>query len=106
MGKVAIPDAILLKPGKLDAEEWRIMQTHARHGYDAILRAGQELGSSLDFLVHAREIAISHHERWDGSGYPQGLAGDAIPLSARLMAVADGIDERALSRATAWDHAR
>lgn len=92
IGKVAIPDAVLLKPGKLTPEEWTIMQTHCQHGYNAIVSVGYELGEATDFLRHAREITLSHHERWDGKGYPEGLAGDAIPLSARLMAVADVYD--------------
>jgi putative two-component system response regulator len=93
VGKVAIPDAILLKPGPLTAEEWEIMKLHTVHGRDAIAQAEGELNEShRGFLRHAREIAYSHHEKWDGSGYPQGLSGDAIPLSARLMAVADVYD--------------
>jgi putative two-component system response regulator len=93
VGKVAIPDDILLKPGKLTPEEWAIMQRHCEYGRDAILQA--ELGLEDDagsFLKYAREIAYGHHERWDGTGYPGGLAGEAIPLSARLMAVADVYD--------------
>lgn len=92
VGKVAIPDAILLKPGPLTAEEWTIMRRHTELGRDAILQAERELGAAVGFLRYAREIAYSHHERWDGSGYPQGLSGAAIPLSARLMAVADVYD--------------
>ncbi|MET0028221.1 MAG: two-component system response regulator [Candidatus Thiodiazotropha sp.] len=91
IGKVGVPDRILLKPGKLDPEEWEMMKQHARYGHDALLRAEQVLGST-DFLVMAREIAYSHHEHWDGSGYPQGLKGDAIPISGRLMAIADVYD--------------
>ncbi|OGT87568.1 MAG: two-component system response regulator [Gammaproteobacteria bacterium RIFOXYA12_FULL_61_12] len=92
VGKVAIPDAILLKPGKLTPEEWVIMKTHCQAGHDAILSAERELGESGAFMRYAREIALGHHERWDGTGYPNGLAGDAIPLSARLMAAADVYD--------------
>ena len=92
VSKVAIPDYILLKPGKLDANEWAIMQRHAEYGYDAIAQASAELGEAAGFLRFAGEIAYGHHEKWDGSGYPQGLAGEAIPLSARLMAVADVYD--------------
>lgn len=93
IGKVAIPDAILLKPGKLTEDEWEIMKEHSRHGYEAIIEAEKELGEvSTTFLRYAKEIAYSHHEKWDGSGYPQGLAGDDIPFSARLMAVADVYD--------------
>ncbi|CAK0771278.1 Cyclic di-GMP phosphodiesterase PA4781 [Gammaproteobacteria bacterium] len=93
VGKVAIPDAILLKPGKLDTAEWAIMRRHCEYGRDAIVKAAGTLnGDESPFLNFAAEIAYSHHERWDGSGYPQGLAGEAIPLSARLMAVADVYD--------------
>ncbi|MBK8016648.1 MAG: two-component system response regulator [Betaproteobacteria bacterium] len=93
IGKVAIPDAVLLKPGKLDPEEWEVMKMHTVHGRDAIVSAEQTLGEDEgSFLRYAREIAYGHHERWDGTGYPQGLAGDTIPLSARIMAVADVYD--------------
>jgi putative two-component system response regulator len=92
IGKVGIPDRILLKPGGLDPEEWRVMQTHCRLGFEAIQEVARELTDEDDFLQYAREIAYGHHERWDGTGYPQGLAGEAIPLSARLMAVADVYD--------------
>ena len=92
IGKVGIPDHILLKPGRLTPEEFEIMKTHTTIGYESIVRAEQALGAELDFLRAAKEIALSHQEKWDGSGYPQGLAGDAIPLSARLMAVADVYD--------------
>jgi putative two-component system response regulator len=92
IGKVAIPDAILNKPGKLSADEWIIMRRHAEFGRDAIRQAEQDIGGPVSFLRYAREIAYGHHEKWDGSGYPQGLVGEAIPLSARLMAVADVYD--------------
>jgi len=92
IGKVGIPDPVLLKPGPLTADEWVIMKTHARLGADAIGRAGADLQHPVEFLSYAREIALHHHERWDGSGYPDGLAGEAIPLPARLMAVADVFD--------------
>lgn len=92
VGKVAIPDRILLKPGKLTPEEWVIMMRHTEFGRDAIAQTEQGRGESVTFLHYAREIAYSHHEKWDGSGYPQGLSGEAIPLSARLMAVADVYD--------------
>lgn len=92
VGKVAIPDRILLKPGKLDPEEWAIMQRHSEYGYAAIAQASADFGEAAGFLRFASEIAYSHHEKWDGSGYPQKLAGEAIPLSARLMAVADVYD--------------
>ena len=87
IGKVAIPDAILLKPGRLTPAEWQIMKRHAEYGYAAIVSAEHELDDNRSFLRYAKEIAYGHHERWDGTGYPRGLAGDAIPLSARLMAV-------------------
>lgn len=92
IGKVGIPDRILLKPGKLTEEEFEIMKTHTTIGRDSILAAQNSLGSYSEFLELAREIAYSHHEKWDGTGYPQGLKGEAIPLSARLMAVADVYD--------------
>jgi putative two-component system response regulator len=92
VGKVAIPDAILLKRGKLTDEEWIVMKKHPTYGRDALLQAERELGDSAGFLRYAREIAYGHHEKWDGSGYPQGLCGVAIPLSARIMAVADVYD--------------
>ena len=92
IGKVGIPDHILLKPGKLTPDEWRIMQTHAKQGSDAIEKAERDIEMPLPFLAVAKEIAHWHHEKWDGSGYPDGLAAEAIPLSARLMAVADVFD--------------
>ena len=98
IGKVAIPDRILLKPGKLDPEEFEIMKTHSAHGRDAIAHAEDILGTPDSFLAHARNIAFSHHERWNGEGYPLGLRGEHIPLSARLMAVADVYDALISSR--------
>lgn len=92
IGKVAIPDHILLKPGKLTAEEFEVMKTHAMQGWVMLQRAAQRMGDETDFLPYAMEIARHHHEKWDGSGYPDRLAGPAIPLSARLMAVADVYD--------------
>lgn len=94
VGKVATPDAILLKQGKLTPEEWVIMKLHCEYGRNAIVQAENALGGAVDasFLRYAAEIAYGHHERWDGSGYPEGLAGEAIPVSARLMAVADVYD--------------
>jgi len=92
IGKVGIPDAILQKPGKLDAEEWEIMKTHACLGAEAIEQADLDSEKQLAFLTLAREIARWHHERWDGAGYPDGLQGEAIPVSARLMALADVFD--------------
>jgi putative two-component system response regulator len=103
IGKVGIPDAILLKPGPLTPDEFEIMKTHAEIGRAALQEAVDRVrerfpeGSSaatqaLAFLDTAMEIAGGHHERWDGSGYPLGLAGEAIPLAARLMALADVFD--------------
>ncbi|MDX1451997.1 MAG: response regulator [Oleiphilaceae bacterium] len=93
VGKVGIPDRVLLKPGKLDDEEWEVMRTHPTLGGDALRKAAASLkGRGARFLKYAEEIAYGHHEKWDGSGYPQGLAGDAIPISARLMAIADVYD--------------
>lgn len=92
IGKVGIPDSILLKPGPLTEAEWKIMKTHAKLGSDAIEQAEIDAEKPLAFLVLAKEIAHWHHEKWNGSGYPDGLAGDAIPIAARLMAVADVFD--------------
>ena len=92
IGKIAIPDNILLKPGKHTPEEFSIMKTHAQRGFDILKRAGAHMGDQNAFLTYAMQIAGCHHEKWDGSGYPKGLVGDAIPLSARLMAVADVYD--------------
>ena len=92
IGKVGIPDRILLKPGPLEPHEFEIMKRHSMLGYEAIDQAERTLGSSVGFLTCAKEIARSHHEKWNGTGYPDGLAGTAIPLSARLMAVADVYD--------------
>jgi len=92
IGKVGIPDAILLKPGKLTDEEFETMKRHAIFGRDAIAAARKNLSPGNSFLVFAEEIALSHHERWDGTGYPEGRKGEDIPLSARLMAVADVYD--------------
>jgi len=91
IGKVGVPDRILLKPSKLDPDEWEEMKKHAEYGHNALLRAEQELGTT-DFLQMAREIAYTHHERWDGTGYPRGLQGDEIPIAGRLMALADVYD--------------
>ena len=92
IGKVGIPDSILLKPSRLDAQEFEIMKTHTTLGRDAIVHAEQALGREVPFLRFAKEIALSHQEKWDGSGYPEALVGEAIPLSARLMALADVYD--------------
>jgi putative two-component system response regulator len=92
IGKVGIPDRILLKPGRLEAHEFEIMKGHTTLGRNAIEHAERQLGMKVEFLTMAKEIALSHHEKWDGSGYPQGLSGDKIPISARLMAIADVYD--------------
>jgi len=91
IGKVGISDRILLKPGKLSAEEFTIMKTHAELGGEALKLAEAELGTT-SFLTYAREIVVTHHEKWNGKGYPRGLKGDEIPISGRLMAVADVYD--------------
>jgi len=92
IGKVGIPDRILLKPGRFEPFEFEIMKTHSILGRDAIAHAEASLGTNVEFLSFAKAIAMSHQEKWDGSGYPQGLAGDDIPIAARLMAVADVYD--------------
>jgi putative two-component system response regulator len=92
IGKVGIPDRVLLKTGPLDEEEFEIMKTHTTIGRDAIARAQAVLGGDTEFLNYAKEIAYSHQEKWDGSGYPEGLRGEAIPVSARLVALADVYD--------------
>jgi len=86
IGKIGIPDAVLQKPGKLDPDEWAVMQRHAEIGAEII---GED---DSDLLNMAREVAQNHHEKWDGSGYPQGLKGAAIPISARIVALADVFD--------------
>ena len=110
LGKVGIPDAILLKPGRLTPEEFEIMKTHAAIGAAAISQAMRDAMAAADeslaaqasgafaFLEVAREIALSHHEKWDGSGYPAGLAGDTIPAAGRLMALADVFDALTCTR--------
>jgi len=91
IGKVGVPDRILLKPGKLSAEEFDIIKTHTTIGGDAI-KAVETQVKGQSFLTIGKEIAYHHHEKWDGSGYPQGLKGEAIPLSARITALADVYD--------------
>mgnify|MGYP001268974089 CR=1 FL=1 len=93
IGKVGIPDHILRKPGRLTPQEWEVMKTHARLGGEALARVESDLDAPVPFLQYAKEIAYWHHERWDGSGYPDGLKGEEIPVSARLMALADVFDE-------------
>ena len=90
IGKVGVPDSILLKPGKLTEEEFEIMKQHTVLGRDALTMSAEKLDN--DFFKIAREIAYSHQEKWNGSGYPEGLKGEDIPLSGRLMAVADVYD--------------
>lgn len=98
IGKVGVPDAILKKPAKLTADEYDEMKRHTVYGHEAIVSTEKVLAASgvsqdaASFLHFAREIALSHHEKWDGTGYPHGLKGEAIPLSARLMALADVYD--------------
>jgi cyclic di-GMP phosphodiesterase len=102
IGKIGIPDAILLKPGPLTPAEWKIMRTHPE--------IGRQLVEQIAFLRPAVPIVYHHHERWDGTGYPQGLRGDAIPLGARIFAVADAFDamtfDRPYSRAIEFEAAR
>lgn len=102
IGKLAIPDAILLKPAALTVAERTIMQDHVRIGYDLVKR--------VPFLADAAEIILTHHERWDGSGYPSGLAGCDIPLNARIFAVADSVDamtsDRPYHHAVTFEDAR
>ncbi len=107
IGKVGIPDHILQKPGKLTPAEFEIMKTHAQMGADA-LRDADQVSNGASYLSVAREIAETHHERWDGKGYPNGLAGREIPLSGRLMAVADVYDALRSKRAykSSMSHAK
>jgi len=92
IGKVGIPDKILLKPASLDPDERTIIKTHTTLGRDAIDHAEKSVGGDLEFLRLAKEIVLYHQEKWDGTGYPDELSGDDIPISARLMAVADVYD--------------
>jgi len=107
IGKVGIPDRILLKPGKLSAEEFDIMKTHSVIGGDTLQAADEEAGHG-SFLAMGRDIAYYHHERWDGKGYPRGLAGASIPLAARIVAVSDVYDALTSKRPykDAWPHER
>ncbi len=91
-GKIGIPDAILKKPAKLDAQEWRIMKTHAQIGYDILSK------SRTPLFQMAADIALCHHEKWDGSGYPNALVGKNIPESARIVAIADVFDALTMKR--------
>ena len=107
IGKVGIPDAILRKQGPLTAEESAVMQTHTSIGGDTLRSVVDDFGRQ-DFLEMAMEIAYHHHERWDGSGYPQGLVGEDIPLSARIVALADAYDAITTDRSykTSLSHAQ
>lgn len=89
MGKLGIPDSVLMKAGPLTDKEWEVMKTHTTLGLKAIEHAEKGLNIGADFMRVAKELMHYHHEKWDGSGYPTGIAGDAIPICARLMAVAD-----------------
>jgi putative two-component system response regulator len=91
-GKIGIPDSILKKTGKLNEEEWVIMRTHSRIGYDILIK-----GHAPVFQMAAK-IALHHHERWDGSGYPDGLSGESIPESARIAALVDVFDALSMKR--------
>lgn len=107
VGKIGIDDRILRKPGRLTPEEFDIMKQHTTIGCAAIVEAEKHFGADDSFLRIAREIARSHHERWNGKGYPDGLSGDDIPLSARIMAIADVYDalisERVYKKALSHD---
>lgn len=92
LGTVAVPDRILLKPGRLTDDEMFIMRTHTTLGYEAIVRAEKTMGKPTARLDMAKELTLSHQEKWNGKGYPQGLAGTQIPLSARIVALADVYD--------------
>ncbi len=107
IGKVGIPDQILLKPARLAPDEWEIMKTHTSIGAKT-LEDVMAFGQASNFLGMSRDIALGHHERWDGGGYPRGLAGDEIPLSARILSVADVYDALTSVRPykAAWPHER
>jgi putative nucleotidyltransferase with HDIG domain len=106
IGKIGVPDSILLKPGKLDSDEWVEMKKHSQIGYNIL--------KSIEFLSPAAEIVLCHQERWDGTGYPNSLAGSDIPLGARIFAIADTLDamtsdrpyRKALTFETAWKEIR
>jgi putative two-component system response regulator len=107
IGKVGIPDSILLKPGRLTDQEWEIMKTHAALGTEALELAERRSPEPHAYLQYAKQIARHHHEKWDGSGYPDQLAGENIPLAARLMAVADVFDALISKRSykPSWSYA-
>lgn len=90
VGKIGIPDSILRKPGPLSAQEWGVMRRHPQLGYEIL--------SAVDFLASSLPVVLHHHEKWDGTGYPDGLSGEAIPLAARIFAVADAFDAMTASR--------
>jgi putative two-component system response regulator len=92
VGKIGVSDAILLKPGRLNPQERREMERHTEYGYEILA------GSASELIQHAAEMALSHHERWDGKGYPKQIGGDAIPLYARIVSVADVCDALASER--------
>jgi len=92
IGTLAIPERILLKPGHFSPEERSTMQSHTVRGYQALLQAEKTCGPADAWLQMAKELALSHHEHWDGKGYPEQRAGEAIPLCARIVAVADVYD--------------
>ena len=91
IGKVGIPDSILIKPGKLTDEEFAMMKNHVQLGYDTLAKVSKQYDGN-EFLKMGSEIALYHHEKWDGSGYLHGLSGEDIPLSARIMALSDVYD--------------
>ncbi len=107
IGKVSVPDSVLLKPGKLDAEEWDLMKRHTRFGYEVLHKADRELGEQ-SFLTLAATIALCHHEHYNGKGYPDGRSGNDIPLSARISAIADVYDALTSERPykQPWSHER
>lgn len=109
IGKIGIPDHILLKKGALTDQEWEIMKTHTLIGESVLKAPNIDMESDQDIVVHAIKIAGGHHEKWDGTGYPRGLAGQEIPLSARIMALADMYDalvsERVYKKAWTTDQA-
>ncbi len=92
MGAIGVPDRILLKPGRVTADEFAIIKTHTTLARDVILDAERTLGCKAELLRTLKDLVYAHHEKWDGSGYPQGLAGEQIPLTARLLAIGDVYD--------------